>query len=234
MADGTKKRGRPRGAKNEANGAAPKEAAPKARAAATTPEPGHNKPELTDDEQRALLFQHKRRYETALAEKKDADAAFKNACKRAKAECGVDAVADIKDAIAFAAPNGQQLFVAEVERKQRVARWLGLPVGSQVEFNFTDRAPQDEREFELGKQAGMAGENCKPADTVRNPARWVEGWHQGQDVLKSAFLKVEKAAGAEDAEALDDLTGAANGEDDDADLRPDFLKRGSADASAEA
>jgi hypothetical protein len=199
--------GRPKGSRNRKNGTAePKASAPAPEAEGAGPEPGHNggPPELTDDERRALLFQHKRNYEAALADKKAADANFKNACKRAKAECGKDAVDDIKDAIAFEAPNGQQLFAAEVERKQRIARWLGLPVGAQVEFNFIDRTPVDDRAFDAGKVAGMEGKDCKPPASVHAPEKWTEGWHAGQAVLMSAFTKVKAAAGEEDASKLSD------------------------------
>lgn len=212
--------GRPKGSKNRKNGAAAEAAADAPKAA--TPAPGHNAPaELTDDEKRALLFQHKRKYETALADKRAADAEFKNVCKKAKAECGWAAVDEIKDAIAFEAPNGQQLFAAEVERKQRIARWLGLPVGAQVEFNFTDRTPVDDRAFDAGKVAGMEGKDCKPPASCHAPEKWTAGWHDGQAVLMSAFTKVKAAGGEGEVDATE-----AAGAEEDEDLRPNFLKTG--------
>lgn len=196
MAKGPSKgRGRPR--KDKASDAAPEAGAPAAEAAA-----GHNKPELTDEEKRALLFQHMKHFKGTLEGLKQARTAHQNVCKRAKAECGADAVTDIKDAIAFEAPNGQQLFAAEVERKQRVARWMGLPVGAQVAFNFTDRTPVDDRAHDQGKQAGMEGLNCAPPASCHAPEKWTAGWHEGQAVLMSAFGKVKKAGGAEDAAGL--------------------------------
>jgi hypothetical protein len=54
-----------------------------------TPGIGDNSQALTEEQRQALFFNHRRLYKHALAKKKEADAAFKNACKRAKSE-GVD------------------------------------------------------------------------------------------------------------------------------------------------
>lgn len=150
--------------------------------------------ELTDDEKRALLLQHKGHYQRALADKKAADAAFKNTCKKAKAECGKDAVADIKDAIALEEPGGQMAVEAEIARKHRIARWMGFPVGAEpMLFDMQDRRPAVDVAYDQGKAAGMAGETCKPPHDPSVPQyqRWMEGWHDGQEILASAFKKLE-------------------------------------------
>lgn len=157
---------------------------------------GHNKPELTDDERRALLLQHKTHYEESLAAKKAADAAFKNTCKRAKAECGKDAVLEIKDAIALTEPGGQIALEAEVARKHRIARWMGLPIGAEpVLFEVVDRRPSVDIAYDQGKSGGMQGVTCVPPYDTSVPQyqRWIEGWHDGQDILGSAFAKVKTA-----------------------------------------
>lgn len=150
--------------------------------------------ELTDDEKRALLIQHKNAYSVALADKKAADAEFKNICKKAKAECGKDAVAEIKDALALEAPGGKMALEAEIARKHRVARWMGLPVGAEpMMFDMVDRRPAIDIAYDNGKAAGMAGENQKPPYDTSVPQyqRWLEGWHDGQEILASAFKKLE-------------------------------------------
>lgn len=155
---------------------------------------GHNKPDLTDDERRALLLQHKTHYEESLAAKKAADAVFKNTCKRAKAECGKDAVLEIKDAIALTEPGGQIALEAEVARKHRIARWMGLPIGAEpVLFEVVDRRPSVDIAYDQGKSGGMKGVTCiPPYDTsVPQYQRWIEGWHDGQDILGSAFAKIK-------------------------------------------
>lgn len=150
--------------------------------------------ELTDDEQRALLIQHKGHYTTALAAKKAADAAFKNVCKKAKAECGKDAVANIKDAIALEEPGGREAIEQEIARKHRIARWMGLPVGTQpIMFESEDRRPAVDIAYDNGKAAGMAGATAQPPHDPSVPQyqRWLEGWHDGQEILASAFKKLE-------------------------------------------
>lgn len=167
---------------------------------------GHNKPELTDDEQRALMLQHKKAYEAALAVKKAADADFKNTCKRAKAECGKGAVADIKDAIALEAPGGKMALEAEIARQHRVARWMGLPVGAEpIMFEMVDRRQAIDIAYDNGKAAGMAGNDMRsPHDpSVPQYQRWLEGWHDGQEIILSALGKVAQPAPSE----------AKNGED---------------------
>lgn len=154
---------------------------------------GHNKPGMTDDEERALLLQHKKRYEASLAAKKAADADFKNTCKKAKAECGKDAVANIKDAIAFEAPGGQGAFNEEIARKHKVARWMGLPVGASPRFfDDFDGRPAVDIAYDNGKNAGMSGEIAKPPHDPSMPQyqRWMEGWHDGQEILLSALGKL--------------------------------------------
>jgi hypothetical protein len=154
---------------------------------------GHNQPDLTDDEKRALLLQHKRHYQEALADKKAADATLKNVCKKAKAECGKDAVADIKDAILMEEPNGRAAIEAEIERKHRIARWMGLPVGAAPSmFEDTDRRPAVDIAYDNGKGAGMAGAVAQPPydPSVPQYQRWMEGWHDGQEILASAFGKL--------------------------------------------
>lgn len=154
---------------------------------------GHNS-ELTDDERRALLLQHKSAYVIALADKKAADADFKNTCKKAKAECGKDAVAEIKDAIALEQPGGKMALEAEIARKHRVARWMGLPVGAEpMMFEMVDRRPAVDIAYDQGKSGGMAGVIAQPPYDTSVPQyqRWMEGWHDGQEILASAFKKLE-------------------------------------------
>jgi hypothetical protein len=150
--------------------------------------------ELTDDEKRALLIQHRNAYELALAEKKAADAEFKNICKKAHAECGPTAVADIKSAIKLDEPGGKMAVEAEIARLHRVARWMGLPVGAEpMMFEMQDRRPAVDIAYDSGKLAGMAGETQKPPYDTSVPQyqRWLEGWHDGQDIIASAFKKLE-------------------------------------------
>lgn len=156
--------------------------------------------ELTDDEKRALLFIHKREYQATLEAKKKADAEFKNACKLAKAECGKNAVADIKDLIALETPEGEAAHKDEIERKLRVARWAASPLGTQFQF-FESGGPAVDAAFEAGKTAALDGKDRSPPHDPSVPqyTRWIEGWDAGQEILLSDFR--DKIARKEDVEA---------------------------------
>jgi hypothetical protein len=151
---------------------------------------GHNKPELTEDEQRVLLYQHKSQYEAALAAKKRADADLKATCKRAKVDCGEHAVADIKELIALENEKGGEALQADIERKLRLARWAGAKVGHQ--FNFDeDVADQTQLIFEAGKIAGLKGEPRKPPHDPGTPGYdfWMNGYNEGQTVFATQTFK---------------------------------------------
>lgn len=146
--------------------------------------------ELTDDERRALLFQHVSEYERALSAKKTADANLKNICKVAKAELGKSAVHDIKDVIALREPGGEVALRDEIERKLRNARYVNAPLGHQFSFS-EDMRPAVDQAFEQGKVRGLEGGDMTPPYDPSLPQyqRWLEGWHAGQDILKSDFRK---------------------------------------------
>lgn len=144
--------------------------------------PGHNS-QLTDDERRALTLHHKRAYEMAdaLVEKAKADRSA--VAELAKHDLGKGVVAEIKEMIAFA---DTKKLKGALERTMRLARWLGLPIGAQPQMfeAVVDRT-------EEGKTAGMSGDECKPPQSLAHDAaqKWIQGWHDGQTVLMSAFKK---------------------------------------------
>jgi hypothetical protein len=160
---------------------------------------GHNSA-LTDDECRALTLHHKRIWLAADALVEKAKAERKAVADQAKADLGKGVLADIKDLILF---DDDVKAKADIERRMRLAKWSGLPVGFQVDL-FGDRQPADERHEAAGTTAGMAGENCSPP-THLGPAdmqSWIRGWHSGQAVLAGAFGKLKTDAPV-DAPAAD-------------------------------
>lgn len=209
--------GRPAGSKNKpkTNGAGDPSGAEEQRAG-----PGHNS-ELSDDQRQALFWQHKRDYVAALAAKKKADADLKNVAKRAKAELGDTAVADIKLALELETKEGETAVKARMEAQARVLRWLGLPLGTQTElFPDVDPRPSDEVAAEAGKRSGLAGEPCQcPHDaSVPQYKAWMDGWQEGQKVLLQTKLRPLADAG----DGGDEQCDGADGED----VRPRFLKNG--------
>jgi hypothetical protein len=200
--------GRPKGSKNR----------PKLVPAADAPTPaaGHN--QLTDEQMQALFFQHKRRYEAALAVKKKSDADFKQACKLAKSEVGDDAVERIKYAIELETDEGEAKLKARMERQAEVARWMGLPIGAQGGLFEVDRIPADDRAHGEGKRAGMeAKERRSPYDPATSQARsWMDGYDAGQEVNRSLLQDSLKPLSAkEDEPAADPFDDALDGESEE-------------------
>ncbi len=156
---------------------------------AAAPGPGHNS-QLTDEEKRALTFHHAKAYEAAdaLVEKAKADRTA--IVDLAKADLGKGAKSDIVDLIAASTPAKMK---AMFERVQRLARWAGLPVGTQSQL-FEKTADM----FEDGKVAGMRGDTCEPPRALAQDSaqRWISGWHEGQTVLMAAFKKKRPIDGA--------------------------------------
>lgn len=146
---------------------------------------GHNS-SLTDDERRALTLHHKRLYEEADAKVELAKTGRKAVEDLAKSDLGKKVVADIKDMIAYA---DEAKLKGNLERALRLARWLGMPVGTQV--NLFD-APVDDRAAQEGSTAGMAGADCKPPVhySAESSQRWIAAWHEGQATLTAAFGKL--------------------------------------------
>lgn len=146
---------------------------------------GHNKPQLSDDERRALTLHHKRLYEAADALVEKAKAERTAVADQAKADLGKGTLKDIKDMIAY---SDEKVVKADIERTFRLARWMGLPIGTQLDMIDP---PVDDRAADEGKTAGMAGQLCDPPRHWPPSAhqKWIEAWHQGQAILASAFQK---------------------------------------------
>ena len=203
-------RGRPPGVKNKKRSAVPaadRDVAPddnekKAKA----PKGPTNKPQvakepLTDEQQQALFFRHKRDYEKALEAKKAADAALKNVAKLIKAE-GTH-LFEIKVAIKLEDPEGSADLRERIERELKVARWVGAPVGTQFSLlDEVDREPIDDRVREEGKRAGLRGEKCEPPRTLPGNliSVWTAAWSEGQEIMLGKIQQQKD----EDAREFDD------------------------------
>lgn len=138
---------------------------------------------LTDDEKRALTLHHKTLYATAdaLVEKAKSDRTA--VADLAKSDLGKGALADIKDMIIA---DSDKKMKALLERTMRLARWAGIPVGTQSQLFERVSNPTED-----GKTAGMSGVTCEPPKNLAQDSAqlWIAGWHDGQTVLASAFKK---------------------------------------------
>lgn len=158
---------------------------------------GHNSNALSDDQQRALGFHHKRLWQVALDAQKAAAAEVKKAEKRAVAD-GISK-ADLKLMRDLDGKAGDAALRVEIERTLRVARWMGAEVGEQFSFDdIPNRAPVTERAFERGKRDGMSGATAVTPEgyTGESEQEYLRGWHDGQAILFSA-LELSKARVAE-------------------------------------
>lgn len=164
---------------------------------------GHNRPELTEDEQRALTYSWKKKWEAQQAVVAKAKSDLRAIEDGAKSELGKNAVKDIKEMILIEQPGGNASVQAAIERQLRLSRWVNSPVGSQFEF-FEDRRPATDRAFEEGKTAGLQGLPRKPPYDASVPQynRWMDGWHAGNDVLLSDFQSKLKPLGTKDGTAV--------------------------------
>lgn len=200
--------GRPKGSKNK-----PKAEAAAGDLAGTAPKTVED---MTDEQRQVLFFDWKKRYEAALGKKKEADAAFKNVCKQARAELGSSAVLDIKDAIALAddGENAEEALRAEIERKLRVARWMGAELGAQFDMFGADpqpnRTPAVDKAFEDGKRAGLQGADMVSPHAPSTPQgqSWIRGYHKGSAIRRKTDEEIAEAP-AEVVTSLNDRRGGA-------------------------
>lgn len=216
----TKRRGRPPGSKNK-------------KAEPAVASPGHN--QSMDDQRKVLFFHHLQRARNraeALAEmKREFDFALKEA-----EEDGIPK-SDLKWALKAERQN-QERALAKARREMEIARWLDLPVGTQLDLLAVDRTPAADKAYEEGKTAGLQGKTCiSPYDpSTEQSQKWIEGWHAGQAVHRETFLKrngaqlipPDEPESSADESDLDDAVAAAADEfsseatDDDI---PEFLRR---------
>lgn len=181
---------RPKGSKNK----------PKTEGQTLAAGIGHNLEEMSDEQRQALFFQHVGKYRTAFGKKKVADAELKNICKIAKAELGKNAVLDIKDAIAIEDSEDDsavEAIEAEIERKLRVARWMGAELGAQFDLFLAGQGlSTPHKAYEAGKRAALKGEPARSpyAEATADGQDWLKGHHDGIAALRAK--KDEEAAKA--------------------------------------
>lgn len=153
-----------------------------------TPGPGHNgHPPLSEDQQRALHYEHCRKFEAAVAVKKKYDKELKDVSKMIKADG--DSVAKVKQTLLSRTPEGEAELRAEIAQTAEVLRWAGVNVGETADMFPEDRTPSDDRAFAEGKRDGLAGEPRKPNydPSTSQYNKYMDGFTSGQDVLAKGF-----------------------------------------------
>jgi hypothetical protein len=186
--------GRPKGSKNKSKG----ETAPPPVASGTGG--------ISDEQREVLFFQHLKYYEADLAAKKEADAEFKNSCKRARADLGDHAIEEFKLAIAFREQGSDEDAQAKIDRILRVAAYMNAPLGQQMALfgeGVQDRRTSNERAYAAGKLARLQGEPMRPPHDPSVPQhdQWIEGWHAGEKALNDAQRRDDELAFHPDPDA---------------------------------
>jgi len=144
---------------------------------------GHNS-ELTPEQKSALRMHHVRR----LLELEEEMQPLRERRKQIRAEAKGDGfkLSEIDAAIRLSTMEDTSIFVAEIKELIEIAKaFNALPPGEQGDL-FPDRRPADERCFDEGKVAGLAGKNPEPpygADSKQGQA-WMKGWHEGQRIMR--------------------------------------------------
>lgn len=106
----------------------------------------------------------------------------------------------IRDAL-LAGPKSEAKIHAEVTDRLQVARWIGHPLGTQLDlFEQPNRTPISDSAFDQGKQARM---DNKPATPPHDPSTeayrmWLEGFHEENDRQNMANVKGIKPLETED------------------------------------
>lgn len=184
---------RPVGSKNR-----PKDAPTSDSRPATT---RHNeaaaRADLTEDQQRANLALAVTAYQASLKNKNDYTAEHLKVCKRIKAD-GVS-LDDVKTAVKLQTPEGEAALKARMEAEARVARWMGSAIGTQFGL-FEEGLPSEDRAFEAGKRAGIAGEKSTVPEGY-DLNEWLRGWQIGQAALLERHIK-QKERDADEFDAV--------------------------------
>lgn len=164
---------------------------------------GHNG-HLSDDEKALRFFAYQKRWKAA-----------KNALsiieEEAKTALGKTVITGFRTADSLSDEKGEKKLKDRIEQQLRIARWLGVPIGTQTDlFPEIDRTPIGDRAFAAGKMAGLAGDSAKPPHDPSTEAyrRWMDGHAEGNETLARSGFKPFPQTSADD---------------EDEDVRPRFM-----------
>lgn len=97
--------------------------------------------------------------------------------------------------------KGEARVTGEVADRLKVARWLGHPMGAQLDmFNEPDRTPLKERAYDAGRMASMQNEPRKPPHSPDTEASrsWLDGYSSHQRELAGGFKAPPASARPDD------------------------------------
>ena len=123
-----------------------------------------------------LFFQHKRKIKELTATAEIAKKALREAYGLAKAE-GISKK-ELELALELETDEGKAKLEAERQRQERVARWMGEPLGSQGDL-------VGDAHFDAGKRAAMNDEPARVPKHLaqRDAQRWLAGHAEGVQLI---------------------------------------------------
>lgn len=145
---------------------------------------------LSDQERQKILFAHKRKLVPLLLAEKEAKGAVTKAYELAKKE-GVPKI-ELRIAIALQTDDGSDTYGKEIERIARVARWMNVPLGAQLDMFGADKRKPAEKYFEDGRIAALDDQSRKPPSHIAQ--NMTDHWFEGYDVGRKA-MNTERAQG---------------------------------------
>jgi hypothetical protein len=137
--------------------------------------------EVSEDQRLAEFFAYKKRLIPLLEALKDARDDVKELYAEAKQQ-GIWKK-ELELAIALDTPEGEEKAKSDFERTLRIAKWMGVPIGSQVDM--FDEPKGDAKHFEAGKRAALADEPARspPGLGQSDAQHWLEGHSAGRIAL---------------------------------------------------
>lgn len=156
-----------------------------------------------DDQDRALFLQALPKVGQLRAALNTANANLRNAYKQAKAD-GF-AKKDFDEAFQMQGAEGEKVKKAAISRSLRIARWLGMDLGAQLDmFEQDARVPAIDRAYEEGKSQAMQGISlkCDYAQETEQYRTFAAGWHHGQEILSKGFKKLHPEVAADEKAKL--------------------------------
>lgn len=152
---------------------------------------GHNST-LTDSERQALYLNHLRKIQAQRA-RVDAERAAEKTLRKDAKNDGI-ALKEIDFGLMCRATEDETLVPTQQARMHEIMRWLGLPVGTQAEFDFAKDKVKDRARRE-GAAAGWGALPRTPPYDPGTPEEqiWLTAYDEAQQQaatdLKQAMIK---------------------------------------------